>query len=44
MHYKLTEEIIKLSNSDIWSSAKLECNLSTRLLIQYLKNNNYVAR
>ena len=26
MHYKLTEEIIKLSNSDIWSSAKLEWN------------------
>jgi len=26
MHYKLTEEIIKLSNSDVWSSAKLEWN------------------
>ncbi|WP_055445532.1 hypothetical protein [Lacinutrix himadriensis] len=24
MHYKLTEEIIKLSNSDIWKKAKLE--------------------
>ena len=26
MHYKLTEEIIKLSNSGSWSSAKLEWN------------------
>ncbi len=26
MHYKLTEEIIKLSNSDFWDSAKIEWN------------------